>query len=161
MEQENPNSDQLTVEVPYTKIQDASLDEQINRCIRYAMEGIYDRHQGDIISPGMHSEITFEMLNELDRREASKDKPGCDITKAVQCFVARNMLACVVHETSWLPELPPLLRAIDSGSFSVESLVEYIERIQTKCCNGSVDWLEQFDSPVYREELYKLIGELP
>lgn len=151
----------MTIEVSHTKIQDAYLDEQINRCIRYTMEGIYDRHQGDAISPGMHSEITFEILNELDMREVSKGKPGCDITKAVQCFVARKMLACVGHETTWLPELPPLSRAMDNGSFSAESLVEYIERTQTKCCNGSVDWLEQFDSPVYREELYKLLGELP
>lgn len=151
----------VTIEVPHTEIRDAYLDEQINRCIRYTMEDIYGHHDGDIISPGMHSEIVFEILNELDRREASKSKPGCDITKAVQCFVARKMLACVGHETTWLPELPSLSRAMDSGSFSAESLVEYIDRARTKCCNGSVDWLDQFDSPVYRGELYKLLGELP
>lgn len=151
----------VTISVPHTEIRDAYLDEQINRCIRYTMEGIYDRHQGDVISPGMHSEIVFEILNELDKREASKDKPGCNITKAVQCFVARKMLACVGHETTWLPELPSISRAMYSGRFSGESLVEYIERAQTKCCNGSVDWLDQFDSPVYREELQKLLGELP
>lgn len=124
---------------------------------RDIMQRVFASHVGEIVCPKLHSDISIQILDELARCGVSV--PSCNLSMAVQCFVARAMLHCIQSVSVDRSVGVSIPRPMNPKDFTPAGMEEYLQRMTCASSLGPNNgWLDAFNTAEHQHEFNTLLN---